>query len=193
MRFPKLPVSIRLRSARRRAKAGNNLSRELADRAQFGLEPLEPRMLLAGMPALIDIVAGAGASNPSDFTNVNNTVFFRATDPTNGYELWKSDGTGTGTVLVKDIRPGAPGSYPGYLINVNGTLLFRANDGSNGYELWKSDGTGAGTVQVKDIQPGASNSFTYFLTNVNGTLFFSANDGTSGQELWKSDGTGAGR
>ncbi len=76
MRFPKLTKSVRLRSAGRRAKVGNKLSRELADRAQFGLEPLETRMLLAGLPALIDIVAGAGASSPDNFTNVNNTVFF---------------------------------------------------------------------------------------------------------------------
>lgn len=48
-------------------------------------------MMLAGMPTLIDIVSGAGASRPADFTNVNNTVFFRAIDGSNGYELWKSD------------------------------------------------------------------------------------------------------
>ncbi len=32
--------------------------------------------MLSGLPTLIDIVAGAGASNPRNFTNVNNTVFF---------------------------------------------------------------------------------------------------------------------
>ena len=60
-----------------------------------------------------------------------------------GSELWKTDGTAAGTVLVKDIRSGASGSYPHNLTNVNGTLFFTANDGTNGYELWKSDGTAA--------------------------------------------------
>jgi ELWxxDGT repeat protein len=125
-------------------------------------------------------------------TNVNGTLFFQADDGTSGYELWKSDGTSTGTVLVKDIRPGPSSSFPFGLTNVNGTLFFHANDGTNGDELWKSDGTSTGTVLVKDIRPGPSDSFPSGLTNVNGTLFFEANDGTSGYELWKSDGTSTG-
>ena len=40
-------------------------------------------------------------------TNVNGTLFFRANDGTNGAELWKSDGTTAGTVLVKDIYAGS--------------------------------------------------------------------------------------
>ena len=52
--------------------------------------------------------------DPSDLTNVNGTLFFTANDGTHGDELWKSDGTAAGTVLVKDINPGiaATGSYP---------------------------------------------------------------------------------
>ncbi len=42
---------------------------------------------------------------PSYLTNVNGTLYFRASDGSTGLELWKSDGTSTGTVLVKDIRP----------------------------------------------------------------------------------------
>ena len=66
-----------------------------------------------------------------------------------GTELWKSDGTESGTVLVEDINPGGS-SFPQYLTNVAGTLFFFANDGNSGQELWKSDGTATGTVLVKD-------------------------------------------
>jgi ELWxxDGT repeat protein len=132
------------------------------------------------------------SSSPQELRDVNGTLYFSANDGENGYELWKSDGTADGTVLVKDIRPGANGAFPNSLMNVNGTLFFGANDGVHGKELWKSDGTAAGTVLVKDIRPGTSDSYPSFLTNVNGTLYFSASDGTIGKELWKSDGSAAG-
>jgi ELWxxDGT repeat protein len=131
------------------------------------------------------------SSSPSNLTSVNGTLFFTAFDATNGQELWKSNGTGAGTALVKNIYPGGS-SDPRYLTNVNGTLFFRANDGANGAELWKSDGTASGTVLVRDISRGSASSSPSNLTNVNGTLFFTADDGVLGIELWKSDGTPGG-
>ena len=53
-----------------------------------------------------------------------------------GIELWKSDGTAAGTVLVADIRPGSDGSSPDDLAFVNGALFFAADDGRNGREPW---------------------------------------------------------
>ncbi len=123
---------------------------------------------------------------------MNGTLYFQATDGTNGSELWKSDGTSAGTLLVRDINPGLGDSRSRYLTNVNGTLYFRATDGSSGSELWKSDGTSAGTVQVRDLLPGLTGSLPSSLTNVNGRLYFAASDGTSGMELWSTDGTSAG-
>jgi ELWxxDGT repeat protein len=157
------------------------------------VEALESRTLLSVDPVLVkDIVIGAGGSNPTNFVNVNGTLFFTANDGMNGTELWQSDGTATGTTLVKDIRNGSSGSDPSLLTNVNGTLFFRANNGLNGYELWQSDGTSAGTTLVNDINSGSNSSSPSFLTNVNGTLFFRANNGLNGIELWRSDGTSAG-
>src|SRR5262245_45676717 len=94
------------------------------------VEPLEQRRLLSATPQLLkDIVLPPSAgSGPADFTDVGGIAFFRANDGTNGYELWKSDGTTTGTVPVKDVNPGAYSSLDGfsYLTNVNGTLFFNA-------------------------------------------------------------------
>jgi len=141
---------------------------------------------------LKDINTGTGGSSYFNSTNVNGVLFFRPDDGVHGDELWKSNGTEAGTVLVKDINPGAGGSDLQEFINVNGTLFFRANDAVHGTELWKSDGTAAGTIMIKDIHPGPEGSLSSTLFSSNGVVYFQADDGTNGTELWKSDGTEAG-
>jgi ELWxxDGT repeat protein len=114
------------------------------------------------IPFLVkDILPGAFNSYPRFLTALGNTLFFSANDGVNGTELWKSDGTAAGTVLVKDIFPGSGfyiSSNPCNLTAVGSTLFFSANDGVN-RELWKSDGTAAGTVLVKDIRPSLYRSY----------------------------------
>ncbi len=43
---------------------------------------------------------------PTELTALGNTLFFLHEDAASGKELWKSDGTSGGTVMVKDINPG---------------------------------------------------------------------------------------
>ena len=56
-----------------------------------------------------DINPGAGSSNPGEL--VAGSLFFTTDDGTSGVELWKSDGTASGTKLVKDIFPGPASSF----------------------------------------------------------------------------------
>src|SRR5262249_32169391 len=155
------------------------------------VEPLEDRFLLSAT-LVKDINPATVGSVPSSLTVVGDRVFFAASTPETGNELWVSDGTLEGTVVL-DIIPGPAGSVPRSLVNVGGTLFFTARDltdgATHGRELWKSDGTPEGTVLVKDIEPGPSDGFPDRLTNVGGTLFFAAFDSINGTELWKSDGT----
>lgn len=146
-------------------------------------------------PQLLKDINPAGDAEPGGFVEFNGELFFRADDGSTGTELWKSDGTADGTVLVKDIYPGsdpwdgAASSYPAMLSVVNGKLLFSAADSDGNRELWQSDGTADGTVLLKDINPGSSGSFPNFAVAISDTLFFSATDGGENYELWKSDGT----
>ena len=130
-------------------------------------------------------------SNPTQLTPISNTLYFSAMDGTNGFELWKTDGTEPGTVMVKHINPGPNGSDPGFLVVLNNVLYFAADNGTGGRELWKSDGTDAGTVMIKDINVTTSSN-PAFLTVMNDAVYFTANDGSNGTELWKTDGTAAG-
>ena len=133
---------------------------------------------------------------PDKFVQAGNYTFFFADDGVHGMELWKTDGTASGTSMVKDINSGAPSSYPAsneyVMVAIGSTLYFAADDGSNGVELWKSDGTSSGTSLVKNINSGSSDSYPKRLTKLGSTLIFFATDSSNGAELWKSDGTASG-
>lgn len=119
------------------------------------------------------------------FAAIGSRVFFQATDPVHGAELWSSDGTPEGTRMVRDLFPGLPDSHPLWLAAAGGRVWFAANSGPHGTELWSTDGTAEGTREETDIAPGALWSEPMWLTPADGTLYFSADDVEHGRELWK--------
>ncbi len=184
---------ISARKRRRRSVVG------VGARIHRQYEALESRQLLSIDVQLLADINPNGSSldrGTLEFRSVGSYVYFAANDGTRGLELWRTDGSSSGTSLVSDIYPGAQSSSPTFLVNVDGTLFFRANDGVHGDELWRSDGTCTGTTLVRDIYPpspfGIIGSSPVALTNVSGTLFFSANDTVHGHELWRSNGTSSG-
>lgn len=128
-------------------------------------------------------------SNPENLTNINGTLFFTADADFDGganainRELWVSDGTAAGTVMVRDINL-AGSSSPSNLVEKDGFCYFLADDGS-GTSLWKSDGTSGGTVKV-NLPAGTTVDANAGLANANNILFFAANEATGGTELWIS-------
>lgn len=145
-------------------------------------------------------VPGADGSFPSDFAATNDKVFFQANDGTHEGELWVSDGTESGTVLVKDInpQPWPESGGPSDMVALGPKVYFSADDYTNGRELWVSDGTPSGTQMVSDIYAGAGNSMTQpdndspAIVAMGGKIYFRAYEPAHGDELWVTDGTPGG-
>jgi ELWxxDGT repeat protein len=145
----------------------------------------------ANAPVLVkDINTGASTTvlegvHPQNLVAVGNRLYFSAYSESSGVELWASDGTESGTRLVKDIFPGSDGSIFSFsFVDFNGTLFFAANDGTHGTELWRSDGTAEGTVRLSDIASGAASSTPYAFALSGDHVFFGATDSSAGIELW---------
>ncbi|MCC6000862.1 MAG: hypothetical protein JJU19_08365, partial [Pararhodobacter sp.] len=116
-----------------------------------------------GTRLLKDINPGIGewdipeSSNPEYLTALRNgKVVFTADDGVHGRELWVTDGTEAGTMMLRDFQPGPQGSM--IILSLNseeledGRLKFQVSlppsaDGEPWTrEEWVTDGTPAGTV-----------------------------------------------
>jgi len=191
-------------------RGGEGLVRGLWRRRRAGRRGLPATTLapaIERLDARIALAADAFAGAPRDFVAFAGLTAFVAEDKAAGRELWVTDGTATGTRLLKDVNPGKASSDPAELTVVGSTLYFAADNGVDGRELWKSDGTPAGTVLVKDIRPGKEMVYDWQvnkevernawsepqgLMEFGGKVFFAADDGVHGFELWASDGTSQG-
>jgi ELWxxDGT repeat protein len=136
------------------------------------------------------VMANVSRTDPTKSIYINGTLYFYGWDSAHGNELWKSDGTSAGTVMVKDINPGTGASAISNLTNLNGVLYFIASNGTDTL-LWTSNGSEAGTVPIRS----ADIKLVRDLTLVNGKLFFLADDPdnpNAGVDFWVSDGTPGG-
>jgi ELWxxDGT repeat protein len=116
-----------------------------------------------------------------------DALFFQAATRDNGKELWKSDGTPSGTRQFASIAPGTADGAPYGFVATGDLLFFRANDLAHGQELFVTDGTTEGTRLVFDLRPGTESSTPYNIAAIGDNLFFSADDGVHGEELWVLD------
>ncbi|WP_257463016.1 ELWxxDGT repeat protein [Archangium lipolyticum] len=158
---------------------------EASGQRRSALSPSTPALVKDLRPTPAPSSVG---SDPRDFMQVGNTLFFTATDSLHGRELWASDGTPGSARLVQDIRTGSSESQPRDFADVNGVLYFIADDNSPSNKLWRSDGTPEGT---RAVPSGGQYGFIFIteLEVIGGTLFFSAVAGPESFQLWKTDGT----
>lgn len=116
-----------------------------------------------------------------------NEMFFAGFTAANGYELWKSDGTVSGTVMVKDMTVGATSTPMDGFTRLGSEVYFFTGSG----QLWRTNGTDAGTVNI--TLPAGLTVYVYnTMVAYNGKLIFVGYDAANGMEPWVSDGTTAG-
>lgn len=156
----------------------------------------------AGTVLIKDVRTGSSNGLDSNFNDdidifieYNGELYFRGST-NSSIELWKTDGTETGTVSVKnfeDTNNGAPtymskGDRQILGVVFNGLLYFYVNRNSVG-ELWKTDGT---TANTEIVRSGLTNIDE--MTVYNNELYFVAGDDSDpeGRELWTTDGTTTG-
>ena len=139
-----------------------------------------------------DITEGPAGTQAEHFTDMSGTLFFfRKISGSHQTELWKSDGTEAGTVLVKGFETFRVDDA----VVAGGELFFSATPPEGGsIQLWRSDGTTAGTrvIREHDLQIGSARYFSHSIAEVEGMLLFAGESGSSGLELWRTDGTDGG-
>lgn len=115
-----------------------------------------------------------GVVNNQLLFTADGTIVLNSNNVNSGMELWKTDGTGAGTVIVKDINPETPNNFPpGPVISGKNSITYGTQDNPS----------------VSSIKISALNKRFIIHNNI---LYFGADNGVNGRELWKSDGTEVG-
>jgi ELWxxDGT repeat protein len=179
-----------------------------ATSADYGREPWVTNGTPEGTYMIKDLHEGTDANGQPYGGGVftprvyKDWVFFRAYVPYYGLELYKTDFTSEGTVMVADINRNALADGSG---TDNGAadlfcvwedkLWMKAQTGSNaastdpinyGLELFYTDGTTEGTIMHSDMAPGITPNAAWEGMVCSGSFYFRAqNEPPNGAQLWE--------
>ena len=123
----------------------------------------------------------------------NDELYFSRSANGKGYELWKTDGTTSGTVMVTDIVAGsgsAVGPAMARLFTSTDDYLYfsvQAGTANTDHAVWRTDGTAAGTQLIKSSFSAWDDVVIGNVLYMGGQYFTTNSDSSTG--LWSTDGT----
>lgn len=131
-----------------------------------------------------ELVEGLVASSFSTAVTVGAHVYFAAHEPGHGAELWRSDGSVTGTGIAADLVPGITSSEPRVIGAVGGRVIACTfGPLGSGRGLWSVEGA---SLQVTRVLADASVPFAG--TGLGHELLMSGHD-PAGNSFFATDGT----
>jgi ELWxxDGT repeat protein len=136
------------------------------------------------------------SSLPSSLFSSRGRVFFSATEPSSGRELWATDGQDQGTHLLADFCPGPCDSYPHIFGDTARATVGLLRSGR--HFLWRSDATRPGTYLLPSPEDPVDVEEDFYFEDdgavvfLNKVFYFPGCNSEEGCGLWRSDGTPAG-
>ncbi|MEX2231396.1 MAG: PA14 domain-containing protein [Cyclobacteriaceae bacterium] len=128
------------------------------------------------------------------FVDNQTLYYFTGNDPSSGKEPWVSNGTSSGTQLLKNVVPGSgsPGPIEFKVSNnmVTYFMVYSADRSETTADLWKTNGTPATTAMIKKVDKDHPDR-NHFMRYSNDIYFFAWPQQVE-SNLWVSDGTNAG-
>lgn len=127
----------------------------------------------------------------SPLVPLDGLVYFVANNVVNGAELWRSDGTPSGTRRISEFGyhdPFSQGFGEHWVAEAGGFVYFCASDGLGPLALWRSDGTPQGTELFGpagcELVVGSHSTRASTLTTFDGKLILVAHRADVGTELF---------
>lgn len=158
-------------------------------------EGVQPSIVNTTNNALTILDTSAGASYGSTIAAMDSFILYLSGSANSGLELWRSDGTLAGTVLVTNMGQGVQFSELGQdivMTRVGDRVIFQSENAQNGPQLWSSDGTAQGTVALIATPTPGDAGYSQPLLGVAGTHgYYAVYNGTEFQVV-VTDGTVAG-
>lgn len=144
-----------------------------------------------GESALVrDIYPGPVGSDPHAFQVAGDYFYFAANDGIHGVELWRTDGTPEGTLIVLDAYTGIDSGNPRDLVQWgNNQLGFVANTGARGNAVFCNLRANEDfRVATRTDERGPDWNPTQLMDSGDGWLLFSVQNSAGQTTFWRTNG-----